>query len=40
MNTAVVNNNAYTNLMAQENLRYAARTVRSLRAADRTRTMR
>ena len=24
--TAVVNNNAYTNLMAQENLRYAART--------------
>ena len=32
--TAVVNNNAYTNLMAQENLRYAARTVESLRAAD------
>ena len=32
--TAVVNNNAYTNLMAQENLRYAARTVESLQAAD------
>ena len=29
---AVVNNNAYTNLMARENLRYAARTVESLRA--------
>jgi alpha,alpha-trehalose phosphorylase len=28
----VVNNNAYTNLMARENLRYAARTVESLRA--------
>src|SRR5262249_37803998 len=28
----VVNNNAYTNLMAQENLRYAAQTVESLRA--------
>jgi alpha,alpha-trehalose phosphorylase len=29
---AVVNNNAYTNLMARENLRYAAETVESLRA--------
>jgi len=28
----VVNNNAYTNLMARENLRYAAQTVHSLRA--------
>jgi alpha,alpha-trehalose phosphorylase len=28
----VVNNNAYTNLMARENLRYAAETVESLRA--------
>src|SRR5215470_3822283 len=28
----VVNNNAYTNLMARENLRYAAQTVKSLRA--------
>jgi alpha,alpha-trehalose phosphorylase len=28
---AVVNNNAYTNLMARENLRYAAETVASLR---------
>ena len=28
----VVNNNAYTNLMARENLRYAAQTVASLRA--------
>jgi alpha,alpha-trehalose phosphorylase len=28
----VVNNNAYTNLMARENLRYAAQTVESLRA--------
>ena len=28
----VVNNNAYTNLMARENLRYAAQTVQSLRA--------
>src|SRR5205814_8968211 len=27
----VVNNNAYTNLMARENLRYAARAVESLR---------
>jgi len=27
----VVNNNAYTNLMARENLRYAAQTVESLR---------
>src|SRR6201987_4574329 len=31
---AVVNNNAYTNLMARENLRYAAQTVESLRATD------
>jgi alpha,alpha-trehalose phosphorylase len=30
---AVVNNNAYTNLMARENLRYAAQTVKSLQAA-------
>ena len=30
----VVNNNAYTNLMARENLRYAAQTVESLRATD------
>ncbi|HZD44945.1 MAG TPA: glycosyl hydrolase family 65 protein, partial [Acidobacteriaceae bacterium] len=30
----VVNNNAYTNLMARENLRYAAQTVQSLRATD------
>ncbi len=30
----VVNNNAYTNLMARENLRYAARTVESLRAKE------
>jgi alpha,alpha-trehalose phosphorylase len=30
----VVNNNAYTNLMARENLRYAAQTVGSLRATD------
>jgi alpha,alpha-trehalose phosphorylase len=29
----VVNNNAYTNLMARENLRYAAETVGALRAA-------
>jgi alpha,alpha-trehalose phosphorylase len=29
---AVVNNNAYTNLMARENLRYAAKVVESLRA--------
>ena len=28
----VVNNNAYTNLMARENLRYAAQTIQSLRA--------
>jgi alpha,alpha-trehalose phosphorylase len=28
---AVVNNNAYTNLMARENLRYAAQSVESLR---------
>jgi alpha,alpha-trehalose phosphorylase len=31
---AVVNNNAYTNLMARENLRYAAQTVESLRITD------
>jgi len=31
---AVVNNNAYTNLMARENLRYAAQTVRSLQTAE------
>ena len=30
----VVNNNAYTNLMARENLRYAAETVEALRATD------
>src|ERR1700761_736630 len=30
----VVNNNAYTNLMAEENLRYAAQTVESLRLSD------
>src|SRR5262245_54158078 len=30
----VVNNNAYTNLMARENLRYATETVESLRAAE------
>jgi len=30
----VVNNNAYTNLMARENLRYAAQTVKSLRATE------
>ena len=35
----VVNNNAYTNLMARENLRYAAQTVETLQAADRMRTM-
>jgi alpha,alpha-trehalose phosphorylase len=29
---AVVNNNAYTNLMARENLRYAAETVKSLQS--------
>ena len=29
---AIVNNNAYTNLMARENLRYAAQTVESLQA--------
>ena len=33
---AVVNNNAYTNLMARENLRYAAQVVEFLRR-DRTR---
>jgi len=32
----VVNNNAYTNLMARENLRYAAQTVQSLRATNET----
>jgi alpha,alpha-trehalose phosphorylase len=31
---AVVNNNAYTNLMARENLRYAAHTVEMLRAKE------
>jgi alpha,alpha-trehalose phosphorylase len=31
---AVVNNNAYTNLMARENLRYAAQTVQSLQTAE------
>jgi alpha,alpha-trehalose phosphorylase len=31
---ALVNNNAFTNLMAQENLRYAAKTVESLRVAN------
>src|SRR6201987_321652 len=31
---AVVNNNAYTNLMARENLRYAADVVESLRATE------
>jgi alpha,alpha-trehalose phosphorylase len=31
----VVNNNAYTNLMARENLSYAAKTVDALRATDR-----
>jgi alpha,alpha-trehalose phosphorylase len=31
---AVVNNNAYTNLMARENLRYAAEVVESLRTAE------
>ncbi|MGZ9020212.1 MAG: glycoside hydrolase family 65 protein [Rhodoplanes sp.] len=30
----IVNNNAYTNLMARENLRYAAQTVESLRATE------
>jgi alpha,alpha-trehalose phosphorylase len=30
----VVNNNAYTNLMVRENLRYAAQTVQSLRATN------
>lgn len=30
----VVNNNAYTNLMARENLRYAAQTIEFLRATD------
>jgi len=32
--SAVVNNNAYTNLMARENLRYAAQTVTSLQSAE------
>jgi alpha,alpha-trehalose phosphorylase len=31
---AVVNNNAYTNLMARENLRYASRVVESMRTTD------
>ena len=31
---AVVNNNAYTNLMARENLRYASQVVESLRTTD------
>jgi alpha,alpha-trehalose phosphorylase len=31
---AVVNDNAYTNLMARENLRYAAQTVKSLQSAE------
>jgi alpha,alpha-trehalose phosphorylase len=31
--SAVVNNNAYTNLMARENLHYAAQTVKSLQSA-------
>jgi alpha,alpha-trehalose phosphorylase len=31
---AVVNNNAYTNLMARENLRYAAETVKSLQTTE------
>jgi alpha,alpha-trehalose phosphorylase len=31
---AVVNNNAYTNLMARENLRYAVETVKSLQTTD------
>jgi alpha,alpha-trehalose phosphorylase len=31
---AVVNNNAYTNLMARENLRYAAQTVKTLQTAE------
>jgi len=31
---AVVNNNAYTNLMARENLRYAAQVVKSLQSAE------
>src|SRR6185369_6170142 len=30
----VVNNNAYTNLMARENLRYAAETIKSLQATN------
>jgi alpha,alpha-trehalose phosphorylase len=32
--TTVVNNNAYTNLMARDNLRYAAQTVESLRVSN------
>ena len=35
-----MNNNAYTNLMARENLRYAAETVESLHATNRTCTTR
>jgi alpha,alpha-trehalose phosphorylase len=37
---AVVNNNAYTNLMARENLRYAAEVVESLRQLNRIHTTR
>src|SRR5215468_10671695 len=32
--SAVVNNNAYTNLMARENLRYAVQTVKSLQSTE------
>ena len=38
--TALVNNNAYTNLMARENLRYAAEVVAALRRAIGTDTTR
>ena len=37
---AVVNNNAYTNLMARENLRYATQVVESCGQPNRTRTTR
>ena len=37
---AVVNNNAYTNLMARENLRYAIQVVEALRAGDAGRLQR
>ena len=37
---AVVNNNAYTNLMARENLRYATEVVESLRRQNRMHTTR